>query len=174
MSGGSAEATPIRNGLRDGSSLKGLVKDGLGSVDKGHRTYIAEEIRSAFADSLEIDENLKEGRDQENRWDYLLGFAAGACVIGLEPHSASSGEITTVIRKRKAALEQLRPHLKDGAKVTEWFWVASGKNRFLDTEKTRRLLDQNGIRFVCPTLAPKDLVKLAKVVVAADGRKRGR
>ncbi len=153
-------ATPIRSALRANSALRDSVADGLNAMDGSHRRYIAEEVRTSFVDSLEIDENLKEGRDQENRWDYLLGYAAGACVVGLEPHSANTGEVTTVIRKRKAALEQLRPHLKAGAKVAEWFWVASGKNRFLDTEKARQLLDQNGIRFVCPALAARDLAKL--------------
>lgn len=170
MSGNHKGATPIRSVLRAESTLCKSVADGLDAMDGSHRDYIEQEIRTSFADSLEIDENLKEGHDQENRWDYLLGYAAGACVVGLEPHSAKSGEITTVIRKRKAALVQLRPHLKDGSKVAEWFWVASGKNQFLDTEKTRRLLDQHGIRFVCPTLAAKHL---AKLVITADRRKRG-
>lgn len=171
MSGKAKTTTPIRSRLRVGSTLINQVKEGLGAVDKAHRGYIAGEIRKAFSDSLEIDENLKEGHDQENRWDYLLGYTAGACVIGLEPHSANAGEISTVIQKRKAALEQLRPHLKDGAKIAEWFWVASGKNHFLDTEKTRRLLDQNGIRFVCPKLAAKDLTQLAISAVGTQPKK---
>lgn len=171
MSGKAKTTTPIRSRLRVGSTLINQVKEGLGAVDKAHKGYIAEEIRKAFSDSLEIDENLKEGHDRENRWDYLLGYTAGACVIALEPHSANAGEISTVIQKRKAALEQLRPHLKDGAKIAEWFWVASGRNQFLDTEKTRRLLDQKGIRFVCPRLAAKDLTKLAISAVGTQPKK---
>ncbi len=171
MSGKAKKITPIRNDLRVESALLSHVKDGLGAVDKAHRGYIAEEIRKAFSDSLEIDGNLKAGHERENRWDYLLGYAEGACVIGLEPHSANTGEISTVIQKRKAALEQLRPHLKNGARIAEWFWVASGKNQFLDTEKTRRLLDQKGIRFVCPTLAAKHLIKLGASTVGTQPKK---
>lgn len=162
MSGKNKTVTPIRGTLQSGSTLLALVEENLGAVKPIHRSYLAESIKPAFADSLEIDENLKAGRDQVNRWDYLLGFAAGACVVGLEPHSAKDDQVMTVIRKKQRAQEQLRPHFRDGAKVAEWYWVASGKNRFLDTERTRRLLDQNGIRFVCPQLAPKDLEKLEK------------
>lgn len=174
MSRPAKTSTPIRKALRTESALLPQVANGLGAVADGHRGRITEAIRSAFSDSLEIDENLRPGREQENRWDYLLGHAATACVVGLEPHSAKDEEVKTVILKRKQALEQLRPHLKDGAKVAAWFWVASGKNRFADTEKTRRLLDQNGIRFVCPELAAKDLVELAKLGTPPRRKRRGR
>lgn len=162
MSGKNKTDTPVRGTLRPGSTLLALVEDHLGAVEPNHRSYLAETIKPEFADSLEVDSNLKKGREQENRWDYLLGHRALACVIGLEPHSARDEEVKTVILKRQRAQEQLRPHFRDGARVAEWYWVASGKNRFLDTEKTRRLLDQNGICFVHNQLAPKDLEKLEK------------
>jgi hypothetical protein len=56
--------------------------------------------------------------------------------------------VTTVIAKRKAALEQLRPHLKPGVFVTDWFLVASGRVDFIPMEKATARLAQNGIRFV--------------------------
>ena len=160
MSNKKRRATPIRAALLSHSALQKLVTEHLGAVEKAHRGYIAEESKRQFADSLEIDENLRKGHEQANRWDYLLGHKATSCVVGLEPHSANDDQVQTVIRKRKSALEQLRPHFKDGAKVVAWFWVASGKNRFADTEKTRRLLDQNGITFVCAELSEKHLAKL--------------
>lgn len=175
MSGKKKAATPVRNALQGNSALLTLVADGLAALANSHRGLIAEQIRASFIDSLEIDENLRKGRDQEYRWDYLLGHAAMSCVVGLEPHSAKDDQIHRVIRKKQKALEQLRPHLRDGAKVAEWFWVASsGKNRFADTEKTRRQLDQNGIKFVCPQLAAKHMDELAASRVRAGRRKRGR
>lgn len=140
--------TPIRRALRDGSALRAQVKDGLGAVSPGHREYFAEEIRSAFADSLDADAALRGLHEQENRWDYLLGHAPSNQVIGVEPHSAKEDEIGTVIRKRSSALRQLRTHLRDGERIVKWLWVASGKVHFAKTEKAKLRLDQNGIEFV--------------------------
>ncbi|MGC4060040.1 MAG: hypothetical protein QM749_03965 [Aquabacterium sp.] len=151
--------TPIRNALRNDSSLQKVIRDGLGAVEAGHRGYLSEEVKSGIADSLELDQAMKEGREQENRWDYLLGHADSATVIALEPHAAKQDEVSTVIRKRTAAREQLRGHLKDNVHVAKWLWVASGKVQFADTEKARRLLDQNGIEFVGTKVLPKHFPK---------------
>ncbi len=98
--------------LREESSLLVSVEDGLGALRNPHRDYLDDAIRGAFADSLDVDEALKAGHEQENRWDYLLGHAPSAEVVALEPHSAKQDEITTVIKKRRAALDQLKDHLK--------------------------------------------------------------
>ncbi len=142
------KATPVRAALVDNSHLLNLIQEGLGALKSSDKALIAAELRSAFLDSIDIDTGLRAGHDQENRWDYLLGHGAREVVVALEPHAARQGEIRTIIRKRRAALEQLRPHLRAGSKITAWFWVATGSVRFADTEKARRILDQNGITFV--------------------------
>jgi hypothetical protein len=161
--------TPVRAALREGSTLQAVVKDGIGALKAGHRDYLDGAIRVSFADSIDIDAALEAGHEEENRWDYLLGHAPSGKVLGLEPHSAKTDEVSTVIRKRRAALAQLAPHLKQGARVTDWLWVASGKVHFANTEKTRLQLDQNGIRFVGTRVLPKDLPKAAE---ARKGRTR--
>jgi hypothetical protein len=165
-------ATPVRSALKPTSSLLPRVLDGLQALDSDHARYIDEGIRASFADSLEIDQNLKHGRESENRWDYLIGHQDSGCVVGLEPHSAKQDEVTTVIAKRKNALEQLRDHLKPGVKIKEWFWVASGRNHFPNTDKVRFRLEQNGIKFVCPKLLAKDLMKLSESAPATAKSKR--
>jgi hypothetical protein len=100
---------------------------------------------------------MRAGHHQENRWDYLIGHAPSTLVVGLEPHSAKRDQISTVIAKRKAAVDQLRSHLKSDARIAAWLWVASGKVHFVDTEKARRRLDQNGIRFVGTKVLRKHL-----------------
>jgi hypothetical protein len=114
-------------------------------------------VREAFDDSLDLDEAMRPGHDQENRWDYLLGHGASREVIGLEPHSARGDQVGTVIGKRKAAMTQLTGHLKTGARVSRWLWVASGRVLFADTERARRRLDQHGIQFVGTRLLQKHL-----------------
>lgn len=149
--------TPVRNALHENSALLPLVADGLGALKNAHRDYLDSGIRQAFADSLDLDEAVKDGHEQENRWDYLLGHTPSGEVIAIEPHSAKQDEITTVINKRIAAQEHLKDHLRAGARVTRWLWVASGKVHFANTEKTKLRLDQNGIQFVGKKVAAKHL-----------------
>ena len=149
--------SPIRGHLVPASTLRAQVADGLKAVAGAHRGYIHLDLRSLFGDSLDLDAAMEQEHPQANRWDYLLGVAEEGVVIGLEPHSASDDEVRTVTRKVTAARQQLRSHLQPGKQVTDWYWVASGKNRFANTEKTRLTLDQAGVTFVCPTLDARHL-----------------
>lgn len=169
-----ASTTPVRRALHERSSLLPCVADGLGAVNAAHRDYFDIAIRSEFADSLDVDKALERGHENENRWDYLLGHAPSGDVVAVEPHSAKQDEISTVIRKREAAREQLRVHLRNGARVSKWFWVASGKVHFADTEKTRRLLDQNGIEFVGKKVMPKHLRPAATISSSAPMRSKSK
>jgi hypothetical protein len=152
-----ATSTPVRRSLRSNSHLLPKVADGLGAVRSRDHRYFDEAIRSAFADSLDLDAALKAEHGQENRWDYLLGHARSGELVAVEPHKAEQGEIGTIVKKRATARDQLRGHLRHGAQVATWLWVASGTVHFADTEKVRRLLDQNGIRFVGPKVTSKHL-----------------
>lgn len=152
-----SKKTPVRGALKAESTLLPLVKNGMGAVLAAHRVYFDENIRLVFSDSLELDDAFKLGHEQENRWDYLLGHDTSGDVVAIEPHSAKNDEITTVIKKKIAAREQLKDHLAEGKKVTRWLWVASGKVHFADTDKARRLLDQKGIQFVGTRVAAKHL-----------------
>jgi hypothetical protein len=151
--------TPVRNIFKEESFIKKLVKNGLEAVRRAHRRdYIDASIHSEFSDSVDLDEAFRSvGHDQENRWDYLLGHQNSIKVLALEPHSATTHEVTTLIAKKKAALNQLRSNLKQGAHIESWLWVASGKVQFADTEKARRQLDQQGIKFIGKKLLRKHL-----------------
>jgi hypothetical protein len=151
--------TPVRVALHEDSFLQPLVVGGLGAVKAAHRDYFEVAVRPAFADSLDLDEAVMPGHEQENRWDYLLGHSPSGQVVAVEPHSAKQDEITTVIKKRSAAREQLKGHLRDGVWVAKWLWVASGRVHFADTEKVRRLLDQNGVEFVGTKVGNRHLPK---------------
>lgn len=169
-----ARKTPVRRALREGSALLPSVVDGLGAVKRAHHDYVDAGVRTDFADSLELDEAMKQGHKQENRWDYLLGHAPSGEVVAVEPHPAKQDEITGVIQKRTAARKQLEGQLRDGAGVTKWLWVASGRVHFADTEKARRQLDQNGIEFVGTRVAAKHLPDSAGSSSAAAERPRSK
>jgi hypothetical protein len=147
--------------LKQGSPLQASVCEGLGAVVGSHKQFIERSIRNSFLDSVEIDEALKAGNDQSNRWDYLLGWREGSLVVGLEPHSAYTGEVSVVIAKKNAARAQLRDHLRSGVNVAAWFWVASGRVDFAPHDKVILRLEQEGISFVGGMLRSKDMPKLA-------------
>lgn len=142
------------------SRLLGSVQEGLQGLEKAHRQLIHQDIRKDFADSLALDDALRPGNEQANRWDYLLGHEGSAMVIGLEPHSANTSEVSTVIATKNAARGQLRDHPKPGNTVAAWFWVASGRVDFAPHDKIITRLEQEGIAFVGGTLRSKDIETL--------------
>lgn len=149
--------TPLRRSLHATSALQDSVQDGMGAVKDAHRDCFDPAVRPDLEDSLDLDGALQVGHERENRWDYLLGHAPTNEVVAVEPHSARQDEISTVIKKRSDAREQLKPHLRDSARISKWLWVASGRVHFADTEKARRRLDQNGIEFVGKKVMAKHL-----------------
>ncbi len=160
--------TALIRALRDESPLCQSVCQGMGAIEASHHVCFEEGVRSTFQDSLDLDEALRAGNDQANRWDYLLSHSPSNEVVAVEPHSAKQDEISTVIKKRTAAREQLRPHLREGAQISRWLWVASSGVYFADTEKVKKLLDQNGILFVGKKVLEKHLG--AKGKPDPDGR----
>lgn len=145
----------MRAALKSTSSLVHQVQDGLGGLANSHRNLIAQDVKTQIGDSLDLDAALQAAYPNDHRWDYLLGRSGK--VLGLEPHSAKEDQVSTVIDKRKAARDHLKAHLKAGAKVHAWFWVASNRVEFANTERTIRRLDQNGIHFVGKQLQAKHL-----------------
>lgn len=134
--------SPIQAILNENSTLLTDLCNGLGAIKRSDLKHIEVSLRKEFADSIDIDSSFREGHEGENRWDYLLGVTETSKVVGLEPHSAKDGETSVVIAKRIAALQQLRGHMKESARVSAWLWVASGDVYFANTEKTRFKLDQ--------------------------------
>ena len=159
--------------LRSNSPLHGGILDGLKALKSAHvRDHLDEAIRPAFADSLDLDAALLRGNEQQHRWDYLMGHMPSGEVIAMEPHSANSKGVKAVIAKREAARLHLRAHLKPGARISAWLWIASGKVDFAHTEKAIRLLDQNGITFVGKQVLPKHLPAASVPVSAKPPKKR--
>ncbi|MCC6747214.1 MAG: hypothetical protein IT371_06105 [Deltaproteobacteria bacterium] len=149
------QGTPLRRGLRPESSLLPLVENGLGAL--ADRDCLETSIRADFKDSLDLDAALRADHPEEPRWDYLLGHGPSGKVVALEAHSAREDQVSAVIAKKEAARVQLRGHLKDGARVAAWLWVASGSVEFLRMEAIRFRLDQKGILFVGREVLSKHL-----------------
>jgi hypothetical protein len=143
--------------LRSDSTLLPSVKEDLGALTDADRGFLDEEVRPTFADSLDLDGALRSDHPTSSRWDYLLGHVPGHALVGMEVHTASTGEVSVLIDKKRAALDQLRPHLRAGRSVDHWLWVAAGSVKILDLDKARQRLDQHGITFVGKKVLAKHL-----------------
>ena len=148
--------TPVREASAAHSTMKAFVQDGMGAVKDKDKKFIDASIRTQFTDSLDTDEVFRVGRDQEPRWDYLLGHE-NRSLIAVEPHSAKTDEIQAVINKKRALRQQLNGHLKDGMYISKWLWVASGPVCFSCGSKYEILLSQAGIKFVGRCVLAKHL-----------------
>lgn len=137
----------LRSALASQSSLQVGIKLGLGAVKRSDRRLLAEPVKRAVGDSIDLDDATRLERPQANRWDYLFSFPSSCKIVGVEPHSADDGEIPVVIAKKKEAQTYLQAHFRAGYSVSDWFWITRGSVGFLRTEAARRRLDQNGITF---------------------------
>jgi hypothetical protein len=134
-----------------------VVKEGLQALPKKHHRLVGESARSRIVESLDIDEALRTAHPSAPRWDYLIGDGVESQVLAVEPHSAETSEVPTVIAKRRAAIVQLRPHLRSGARVVKWLWIASGRVDFVPHDRVLLRLAQEGIEFVGRQLEERHL-----------------
>jgi hypothetical protein len=114
-------------------------------IDRDRR-FIDASIRDQFAGSLNTEEAFREGHDQEPRRHYLLGHA-GNRLIAVEPHSAKTDEVQTVINKKNALKQQIQDHPRDGRTINIWLWVSSGQVCFPRGSKHEIKPSQAGIKF---------------------------
>lgn len=149
--------SPILALLAQSSSLRTLVKTGLGALLTKDKSYIDGDIRARFTDSLNLDAAMQPAHPNDNRWDYLLGLDSDGPVVGLEPHSATEGEISVVIKKKEHSQRQLLPHVASGKRIAAWYWVASGTVDFPNHDRAVLRCAQHGITFVGKKLHAKHL-----------------
>ena len=112
------------------------------------RKRIDPAVRERFVDGIDADEALRLAHPTERRWDYVLGDEKGGQLVGIEPHPAASGEVSSVIDKKRNAERWLGDHLREGRRVARWLWVGTGKTSLPLGDKVRLRLAQQGIRFV--------------------------
>lgn len=139
------------------SSLRASVKAGTSAIKKADQYVLDASIRQDFGDSLDLDEATRVGREGQHRWDYLLGHTSSGSIIGVEPHSASNGEVSVVIAKKAESQRVLLDHLRAGSQVVSWNWVSSGPVSLLPIDKVRFRLAQHGISFVGRSLRKSHL-----------------
>lgn len=99
--------------------------------------------------SLSIDQCLIDQQlyPNANRWDYAIDYNGE--VFFFEVHTASSGEVSTVIRKLEWLKEWLREHAPEinllKAKAP-FYWIQSNGYHILPNSSFERAANQKGIR----------------------------
>lgn len=137
----------LSNALKPSSPLLRLVLTGLGAVLPADCKLIAIGERGKVGDSIDLDSATRTAQPNAHRWDYILSIPSRGKLIGLEPHSASDGEVKVVIKKKQNAQTYLRTQLHGNYSVAEWYWVTRGSVGFSRMSKSVRALSANGIGF---------------------------
>ena len=144
-----SEALLEKSWVRDHVRI-GLQAMGEYSMRVGEKEY-------RVTDSLDFDEATRPQAPRENRWDYFIGareqtqtWRGGQreCIVGVEVHSATDGNVKEVIAKKAASKPLLAVELHMGKSVQRWVWVASGSVKFSPNSKYRRQLASARIEFV--------------------------
>lgn len=99
---------------------------------------------SLFIDQCLVDQKMYPG---ENRWDYAIDYKRE--VFFFEVHTASSGEVSTVLRKLqwlKDWLNQKAPEINSLKSKSAYFWVQSNGYHILPNSSFERLVVQKGLK----------------------------
>lgn len=125
------DARGLASGLRPGLRALGAESKRV-SVGKPRRA----------TESIALDEMLKGRHPGAARWDYGIGLLHGkrAEIAWVEVHTATSGEVDTVLKK----LLWLKDWLAAGGDVCKvtpgrFCWVATDAGVHIDTARRRRL-----------------------------------
>lgn len=129
------------------STLRPLLKAGLGALLAVDRPLIGPAEGRRVSDSVDLDAAMRPALPNANRWDYLLGLLDTAGIVAVEPHTATDGEVSVLIAKKREALAFLRMHLNPGRFVDRWIWITHGRVGFSRMDRAIRQLDQAGIDF---------------------------
>lgn len=130
------------------STLGPAVQNGMGAFLDRDRALIAVEQRPRIGDSLDLDAAMEPAFPSAHRWDYIFSVADAGTLVALEPHTATDGEISEVISKKRNAKAYLEAHLIPQHRVSRWIWVSHGRTAFSKMEGARRRLDSAGIHYL--------------------------
>lgn len=102
---------------------------GLNALQKRDKKLIQCKASPNSLSSVDLDAGLTRIFPEEPRWDY--GVACNQpmlCVVWIEVHPATSGEVRKVERKLKWLRSFIRKHLSElNLAPQKFYWIASGR-----------------------------------------------
>ena len=128
---------------------------GKQALEKRHRSLVTCEDTRRLTGSIDLDAALTRGRPNDNRWDYGLGYKPAngrEQAVWVEVHSATTSEVSTVIRKLRwlkdwlEEVDQLRKLTHRTGADIRYVWIASGKIAIPPISPQAKRLNQSGMR----------------------------
>jgi hypothetical protein len=129
--------------------LAGSHKVGLRAFLGTHRSKVQLGKNSDCDGSVDIDTYLTDRYPQANRWDYVFSYKTEAFFV--EIHSASTGEVSTVLKKLQWLKDWLNSNANDLNKLrpkkqASIFWIQSNGFHILPNSPQMRKVSQAGIK----------------------------
>lgn len=130
------------------SDIENCYQAGLQAILQRDRSKISLYDTRACEGSVDIDSCLTRKYPSDNRWDYCLSYKGE--VFFVEVHTASSSEVSTVIRKLswlKNWLNSEAPEINKlkAKSVTPYYWVQSSGYHIPPRSRQYREADRAGI-----------------------------
>jgi hypothetical protein len=143
----SKTANPFQTAVAITPQVSGAYRPGLQALEGGHRAKIELTQTLRCEGSLNIDDTVRLHYPQANRWDYC--FSYGGAVFFVEVHTASTSEVSTVIRKLrwlKDWLAEQAPAINQLKAKTPYYWIQSNGFHILPNSSQYRQAIQAGIK----------------------------
>lgn len=146
------ETTKSKNGFQTAveatPQIKNAYNTGLKAL-KQHRSKIQLSDTNECQGSVEIDESVKSHYPQDNRWDYCFSYKNE--VFFVEVHTASTSEVSTVLRKLKWLKDWLHhqaPHINalKAKSKHPFYWIQSNGFHILPNSQQYRQAIQEKIK----------------------------
>lgn len=144
------------------ANVAAAVKPGKQALTRPHAKQVICNRVGALTASIDLDDALhaEPAYAQESRWDYGLGYRTEEnkeVAIWVEVHSASTSDVSTMLRKLSWLREFLHSECDELWKLTlaaerPYHWIASGSVAILRNSPQARRLIASGLRFPQSTL----------------------
>lgn len=125
--------------------IAGCYQQGLQALGS-HSQKIVPKSTRLLQGSVSLDTCLQTAFPDDNRWDYVLGYAGRAYFV--EVHPAYPGETKVVLKKLewlKTWLQQNAPDLERIKAKNAFHWVASGRVDIPSTTREYKQAAQAGL-----------------------------
>jgi hypothetical protein len=140
----------FESAVKASPQVRDHFRNGLQALAKGHRSCLSE-LTSACLGSVEIDEAVRSRYPSDSRWDYVVGvgLTSGELAVFIEVHSATTSEVSVVIRK-KEWLEKTWLEHSDQLELKKLprriFWVPSGRYDVPPNSPQSKRMVLNGLK----------------------------
>lgn len=129
---------------------------GKQAMEKKHRGLVTCQDPARLTGSIALDDVLRQQKPNDSRWDYGLGYESAngnEQAIWVEVHSATTGEVSTVLKKLQwlkdwlnAEADQLRKLTERSNEEFRYVWIASSGVNIPGHHRQAKELARSGLK----------------------------